>query len=172
MNSKVLRTILPRSLAIVFCLAYATPIAAQDVGLPLGERPEPVVIEDLDGEAVDLAEFIGERPVLLEFWATWCPLCEALQPRFDAAHEQFGEHVEFVTIAVAVNQSQRVVRRHLERRPIPGRVLWDTRGRATRAFAAPTTSYVVLLDADGVVTYTGTGSDQEITAAIERIIER
>lgn len=48
--------------------------AAQEVGLPIGTEVEAVQIEDLDGEPVDLAEYIGEKPVLFEFWATWCPL--------------------------------------------------------------------------------------------------
>lgn len=159
------------ALALALAPALAAPGAAQDVGLPLGERPEPVVVEDLEGAPVDLADFIGERPVLLEFWATWCPLCDALQPRIDEAWERYGDEVEFIVVAVAVNQSPRTVRRHLERRPMPGRIVWDARGRATRAFMAPTTSYVVLLDATGAVAYTGVGSEQEITRAIERVLK-
>lgn len=144
--------------------------AAQEVGLPIGEKATPVVLEDLDGTPVDLDEIIGTRPVVLEFWATWCPLCEALAPEFEAAHARFGDRAAFVTVAVAVGQSKRAVRRHLERHPVPGTVLWDTDGRATRAFQAPTTSYVVILDADGRVAYTGVGAEQKITEALERLL--
>ncbi len=144
--------------------------SAQDVGLPLGTVPDAVVLEDLDGEPVDLADHIGQGPVLLEFWATWCPLCEALEPRMEAAYERYGDEVEFLVVAVGVNQSPRRIRRHLEDAPIPGRVLWDGRGRASRAFQAPTTSYIVVLDADGRVTYTGTGEDQDIVAAVEAVV--
>ncbi len=52
-----------------------------------------------------------------------------------------------------------------------GQVLWDTDGRAVRAFMAPSTSYVVVLDAAGRVAYTGLGEDQDIEAAIERALE-
>lgn len=162
----------PLALAFALALALAAPSAAQDVGLPLGERPDPVILEDLDGQAVDLADFLGQRPVLLEFWATWCPLCDALQPRIDEAHERFGDEVEFLIVAVGVNQTPRAVRRHVARNDMRGRVLWDGRGAATRAFMAPTTSYVVLLDAAGAVAYTGMGSDQDIVAAIERVLGR
>lgn len=158
--------------AFVVLLALAVlprEVMAQDVGLPIGEKATPVVLEDLDGNAVDLGEIIGTRPVVVEFWATWCPLCEALGPEFEAAHERFGDRVAFITIAVAVGQTRRAVRRHLDRHPVPGTVLWDTDGRATRAFQAPTTSYVVILDADGRVAYTGVGEDQEIAKALERL---
>jgi thiol-disulfide isomerase/thioredoxin len=149
----------------------ARPAAAQDaVGIALGAVPEAVVIEDLEGNAVDLAEVIGRKPVLLEFWATWCPVCAELQPRFEAAHARYGEEVEFLVVAVAVNQSKRSIERHLTRQPLPGRILWDTNGRATRAFLAPTTSYVVVLDAAGQVVYTGVGGEQDLEAAVGRAV--
>ena len=87
-----------------------------------------------------------------------------------AAHEQYGDQVNFIAVSVAVNQSKRSIKRHLEKRPVPHIVLWDTRGRAVRAFAAPTTSYVALLDVDGRVVYTGVGGDQDIEAAIRRVV--
>ncbi len=155
--------------AAVVAAAVTQPAAAQavgEVGIPIGSVPEPVVIEDLDGAAVDLAELFGETPVLLEFWATWCELCEALIPELEDAYRQFGDRVEFRAVSVAINQTKRSIRRHLERHPVSFPVLWDTRGRATRALQAPTTSYIAILDADGRVVYTGVGADQEIVRAL------
>ena len=149
-------------------LAAAAPLAAQDaeIGIARGSVPPAVTIEDLDGNAVDLGRWIGKTPVVFEFWATWCPLCEKLFPRMETAHARYGDSVAFVVVAVAVNQSQRTIRRHLERHPMPFTVLWDARGRAVRAFEVPTTSYVAVLDASGRVVYTGTGEDQDIQAAV------
>lgn len=150
--------------------AMPTALRAQDAGLPLGTVPEAVVLEDLEGRPVDLGDYIGKKPVLVEFWATWCPVCEALQPRIEAAHRRFGDDVAFLVVAVGINQNPGRIRRHLERHPMPGLLLWDGQGRAARAFQAPTTSYVVVLDASGRVVYTGTGEDQEIEAAIEKAV--
>lgn len=142
-----------------------------DLGIALGAKPPAVTIEDLDGRPVDLGQVVGKKPVLLEFWATWCPLCEALLPRLEAAHRRYGGQVEFVAIAVAVNQSQSSVKRHLARHPMPFRFLWDRNGNAVRAFQAPSTSYVVVLDAAGKVAYTGSGDDQDIDAAVRRVVK-
>lgn len=148
------------------------PLRAQDdLGLPLGTAAQPVVIEDLAGRPVDLGELIGKRPVLLEFWATWCPLCRALEPKLEAAVRRYGDRVAFVAVAVAVNQNQASIKRHLERHPLPLTVLWDTNGRAVRAFQAPGTSYVVILDAAGRVRYTGAGEDQDLEAAVGKVVE-
>ena len=128
-------------------------------------------LEDLDGNPVHLSDYMGERPILIEFWATWCPVCAKLEPELQRAYERFGEHVTFLVVAVGINQSPRSIRRHLEEHPVPYPVLWDGRGRAVRAYMAPTTSYIAILDADGKVTYTGVGEDQDLVGALQRLLE-
>ena len=141
--------------------------AQQDqIGIAVGEQPVAAELEDLNGNPVSLEDYIGDKPVVIEFWATWCPVCGKLKPQFDAVSAEYGEAVEILFMAVAVNQSQRRVRRYVEGTPHPGEMLWDGDGNAVRAFSAPSTSYVVVLDLDGRVTYTGVGENQDIMAAI------
>jgi peroxiredoxin len=152
-------------------IAIAMPSFAigQDViGIPVGETPPAVTLENLNGDTVSLARWIGKKPVIVEFWATWCPICEELLPRMEAAHKKYGARAEFVVVAVAVNQSKNSVRRHLDRHPMPFTFLWDGSGAAVRAFQAPSTSYIAVLDVKGRVVYTGVGADQDIEAALER----
>ena len=157
------------ALLVALCLA-ALPLTARaqdDVGLPLGTKAQAVTIQDLDGKPVDLGQYLGKPPVLLEFWATWCPLCRALEPKMAAAQKQFGDKVRFIAVAVAVNESPASIKRRLARDPYLLPVLWDANGAAVRAFDAPSTSYVVTLDASGKVRYTGSGEDQDIDAAVQ-----
>lgn len=139
------------------------------MGIAIGATPPAVTIADLDGHPTDLGAMVGKQPVLFEFWATWCPLCAALMPRLDSAYTRYHNTVAFVAIAVAVNESPASVKRHLAKQPVPFRFLWDTNGGAVRAFQAPSTSYVVLLDAKGRVVYTGVGEDQNIEAALQKV---
>jgi len=157
---------------IVLSACAAVRLSAQDddAGIGLGHTPPPVTIEDLDGRTVELARFIGQRPALIEFWATWCPICRALQPKLDSAHARYGARVQFIAVAVAVNETPAAVRRHLAQHPKPYPFLWDTNGNAVRAFQAPTTSYVVALDPHGKVVYTGVGEDQNLEAALARAV--
>src|SRR2546426_5991554 len=138
------------------------------IGIPVGETPPPVTLQNLNGDSVSLSQWIGKKPVIIEFWATWCPICAELLPRMEAAHKKYGDRAEFLVIAVAVNESQNTVRRHLEKQPMPFTFLWDGNGAAVRAFQAPNTSYVAVLDTKGRVVYTGVGADQDIEAALRR----
>lgn len=154
-------------------LLFLTPgwLPAQDViGIPVGETPPAVTLETLNGDTVSLARWVGKKPVIVEFWATWCPICEELLPRLEAAQRKLGDRAEFLIVAVAVNQSKNSVRRHLERHPMPFTFLWDAQGAAVRAFQAPSTSYIAILDAKGRVVYTGVGADQDIEIALNRAV--
>ena len=160
-------------LAVLVAGAHqAAPLAAQDtrIGIARGAVPAGFSLADVQGGEVDLSNYFGDGPVVLEFWATWCENCEALHPRMLEAHERYGDKVDFFAIAVAVGQSQRRVKSHLEEHPVPYPTLWDSRGVAVRAFETPATSYIVILDASGRVAYTGIGRDQDVDTAIREVL--
>lgn len=169
---KVMSTAL---LGVVAALLTVAPaLQAQDpddVGIPVGSMPAAPKIEDLAHNQVDLAKYVGHGPVLLEFWAQWCPVCKELQPRMTAAHAKYGKQVTFIAVSVAVNETPASIQKHLTEHPVPYQVLWDSGGNATRAFVAVATSYVVILNAKGVVVYTGTGSDQDIDGALAKALK-
>ena len=140
--------------------------ANSQAGVQVGETAPDFTLPALDGGSLSLAQFRGQV-VVVNFWATWCPLCRALEPKMAAAQKQFGDKVRFIAVAVAVNESPASIKRRLARDPYLLPVLWDANGAAVRAFDAPSTSYVVTLDAAGKVRYTGSGEDQDLTAAVQ-----
>jgi thiol-disulfide isomerase/thioredoxin len=144
-------------------------LRAQESGIAVGTRAPAVTVNDLDGKPVDLGQYIGKRPVFLEFWATWCEQCEALLPRLRAAHAAYGSQVEFIGVNVTVNQSPERVRKYLQTHQPGFRALYDDQGTSIRAFQVPATSYVVILDRAGKVVYTGTGASQEFDGVLGKI---
>jgi thiol-disulfide isomerase/thioredoxin len=146
------------------------PLMAQgEAGIAVGAKAPVLSVNDLDGKPVDLGQWIGKKPVLIEFWATWCGNCEALLPRFKEAHAKFGGRVEFLGVNVTVNQTPERVRRYASEHAVPFRMLYDDKGASTRAYMAPATSYVVIIDAAGRVVYTGVGTEQQFEAALMRV---
>ena len=159
----------PLCASILLLLGLAGPARAQDEGIALGARAPAVVVNDIDGKPVNLADYIGKKPILLEFWATWCTVCEELLPKVKAAHAAYGEKVIFLGVNVTVNQTPERVRRWIASNNPPYRTLYDDKGVSTRAYEAPVTSYIVIIDSAGKVAYTGTGADQDLSGALARV---
>lgn len=159
------------SLALALAATFtAAPMAAQDLGIEVGAKAPAVTVQSLDGKTVDLGNYIGKTPMLIEFWATWCPNCKELMPALLDAEKKFGKQVKFVAIAVAINQSPEKVRRFLAAHPLPHDTWYDLDGKAAGAFDAPATSYVVVLDKSGRVVYTGLGGKQDLEAALKKAL--
>ncbi|MDH3207813.1 MAG: TlpA family protein disulfide reductase [Gemmatimonadota bacterium] len=162
--------------AAILALALSPPaLSAQSggVSLALGTPGPGAELQDLEGNTVQLLDYVeAGKPTVIEFWATWCEQCEALQPQFDQLQARYGSEVNVVAVAVGVSQSVRRVRRHLEDHDPGYPFLYDARGAAVRAYNASTTSIVVMLDADGKVAYTGVGTDQDLLRAAESLLQR
>jgi thiol-disulfide isomerase/thioredoxin len=150
-------------------VSLATPALAQDLGIEVGSKAPAVIVHTLDGKQVDLGQYIGKKPMLIEFWATWCGNCRELMPALLEAEKKHGKNVKFLALAVAINQSPERVRRFIAAHPVPHETLYDTEGKAAGAFDAPATSYVVVLDKTGKVVYTGLGGKQDLEAALKKI---
>jgi thiol-disulfide isomerase/thioredoxin len=155
-------------------LGFVPAIAgAQDSGIMLGTEAPAAAVSTLDGKPANLSQHIGKGPVVMEFWATWCPVCKELAPSMAALKTKYTGKVTFVDVAVSVNQSPALVERFVTAHKMSGVQYYDTKGDATDVYDVPATSYVVIVDKAGKVVYTGVGSDQgpKIEGAIKKILQ-
>jgi len=60
-----------------------------------------VVLQDDAGNRYELTDFL-DKPVFINYWATWCPPCRAEMPTIEKLYEQYGEDVHFLILS---NQS-------------------------------------------------------------------
>lgn len=68
------------------------------------EATEPEVIPapdftvyDKEGNPVKLSDFVG-KPVIINFWASWCGYCMIEMPEFESAYQKHGENVHFLMV--------------------------------------------------------------------------
>jgi thiol-disulfide isomerase/thioredoxin len=143
---------------------------AQDSGIPIGTQAPAAAVETLDGAPFDLSTYVGKGPVLLQFWATWCGNCKALEPQIEAAIQKYGAKMKFVAVAVSVNQSVARVKAYRDAHRMKQDIVYDHKGNAAGNYEAPATSFIVVVDASGKVVYTGVGADQNIEAAVRKAL--
>ena len=165
-------TTLARRVAIGLAATLVTAriATAQDSGIEIGKMAPAAAVQTLDGKPADLSQFVGKKPALMEFWATWCPECHALEPTIKAMHAKYGSKVTFVGVAVSVNQDAALVKKYVEKHKLPWTQVYDAKGNATDKYDVPATSYVVVIDKTGKVVYTGVGGTQDIEKAIKKVM--
>ena len=144
--------------------------AQETIGLEKGTQAPAAAAQTLDGQPADLATYVGKTPVIMEFWATWCPNCAELEPTMKAMHAKYGDKMTFVGVAVSVNESPERVKLYVEKHAIPWIQVFDKKGNASGAYDAPATSYVVVLDKAAKVVYTGLGGKQDLETAIKKAL--
>lgn len=101
-----------------------------------------------DGSQGSLAE-LGGRPVVLNFWASWCTPCLKEMPDFEEVHQELGDRVAFVGINVrdGVDPATRMI----ERTGVTYELGRDPSGELVLAFGGVILPTTVLVDADGTV---------------------
>jgi thiol-disulfide isomerase/thioredoxin len=154
--------------AFVSFAAGSHRVFAQEGGIAVGAMAPGAAVQTLDGKAADLSQYIGKTPVVLEFWATWCPLCKKLEPAMQTARDKYAGKVAFVSVGVKDNQTADKQMAYVNQARMSGAFVFDRDGNAVTAYKAPHTSYVVVIDRTGKVVYTGVGPEQNIDAAVAK----
>jgi thiol-disulfide isomerase/thioredoxin len=170
MNQRVHRNLLRLTAVAAIVAASASTARAQEGGIMVGATAPSAKVVMLDGMATDINKFYGDKPVVLEFWATWCPLCKALEPAMQAAREKHAGKVTFVSVGVSSNQTAMRQKEYIDKQHLGGEFVFDQDNAAVKAFSVPHTSYIVVIDKHRKVVYTGVGEKQDIEAAIQKAI--
>lgn len=110
----------------------------------------PIVLPDLTGKAQAVADFPG-FPLLLNFWATWCPPCRAEMGSLDRLHKEFVAG-GFYVLGVSVDEDINLVREFLFQERLGFPVLSDPKGRvAVSLLGSDVVPVSVLVGRDGVI---------------------
>ena len=114
-----------------------------------GETAPDFTLIDLEGQPVSLSDWQG-RPVLINFWATWCGPCEVEMPAVQAAYEAHQED-GLVVLAVAVEDTAENVERFFAKHDLTFQPLMDD-GVVSRAYRVPGLPTSFFVNADGQIT--------------------
>jgi thiol-disulfide isomerase/thioredoxin len=154
------------SLSLAVLLAAASAASAQESGIAVGAQGPAAKVLTLDGKTIDIGSYVGKQPMLIEFWAFWCPNCKELEPSLIALQKKYGSKMKFLAVAVSVNETIDRVKTFTAKKRYAHQTVYDGKGEATEAYDVPATSYVVILDKAGKVVYTGLGGKQNLEPGI------
>jgi len=137
--------------------------------VPPGEAAPDFSLPDRSGRSYSLANFRG-RPLLIDFWATWCGPCRKTMPEVQRLHEQYGRQLQVVGINIEGNSPD--VLGYLDEGGYTFPVLFDSGNWdsiVALSYGVSSIPRTFLLDRIGRVLYVGHPrglSEEQIQAAI------
>lgn len=127
---------------------------AQNAGHGLvGEAAPKFAVKNLTGE--DVAVEAKGKPYIINFWATWCPPCQAEIPDIAAFYAAHKDQVDFY--AVNLQEEAAPVQKFLSDRGVELPVLLDAKGEAATLYGVRAIPTTVVVNAEGKVVYRRTG---------------
>ena len=111
-------------------------------------------VYDGDGNEVHLSDYKG-KPVVLNFWATWCYYCKEEMPDFDRAYEKYPD-VQFLMVNATdgIQETMASAKEYVEQEGFQFDVLFDTNFDAVNAYQVSGFPATFFIDENGnLVTY-------------------
>ena len=139
------------------------------IGSSAGSQLAPdFALTKLGGGTISLAEFRGKKPVVVDFWASWCPNCRRDMPNLNRFYEKYKDEVEVIGVNLQENDS--TVRDFVASRGISFPIALDPRGQASNAFGIQYTNTHLLIDINGnlVRAIPGDIRESDIASLIEK----
>ena len=115
-------------------------------------------VYDKDGKAHKLSDFKG-KPVILNFWASWCGPCKNEMPDFQAAYEQYGADIHFVMVNLTDGYQETVesASGFIAQQGYTFPVYYDTDVDAAATYGVSSVPITYFIDAEGYFVAVGQG---------------
>lgn len=146
-----------------------------DSGQEAQKNPAPdFVVTDKDGNEVRLSDFIG-KPVVLNFWASWCGPCKSEMPDFEVAYGKYQEQIHFLMVNLTDGSQETVesASSYISEEGYSFPVYYDTKSEAAltyQVYSVPTSYFI---DAEGnlIAMAQGMINSEQLQQGIDMILE-
>lgn len=119
-------------------IGYAAP--------EIGALAPPFVLESLSGERIDLVSLRG-KPLIINFWASWCVPCQIEMPELQALYEETGVRI----LAINIGEDAETAQTWVNDYGLSFDILLDPRQEIYRLYRLRGQPSTYVLDADGII---------------------
>lgn len=129
-------------------------------------------VEDAQGNTVAFTDFVG-KPIVINFWASWCPPCKAEMPEFETVWQEVGDDVTFLMINATdgARETKEKAATFLAEAGFSFPVYYDVNQEAAYLYGISSLPTTVFIDAEGRILtgYIGMLDEQTLRGGIALI---
>ena len=124
------------------------------------KTPAPdFTVYDVEGKEVHLSDLVG-KPVIINFWATWCTYCVQEMPDFEEKFKEYGDEIHFMMINVTdgTQETEESASAHIKGKGYTFPVYYDMTYDATGQYTTGSLPITYFIDAEGNFVAYGQGA--------------
>lgn len=136
------------SLALLLIL----PVSA--AATQVDKQMVPFAGQDMHGNPLDLKDIIGNKAIMLVFWASWCPNCKVEAPKINDLYKKYGDHgLAIIGIDVGYNDTVKRARVFMEETKMAYPVIFDSDHSITNTYKVQGVPTVIIADRSGTIRF-------------------
>lgn len=124
-----------------------SPQVSPQIGPQVSKIAPDFILTNLIGEKISLGAFRG-KPVLLNFWASWCGPCRQEMPYLQAI---LAEKTGVAILTINIRESQKTVSDFMKRNDYTFPVLLDSDGKVSQSYQIQAIPATFLIDKNGII---------------------
>jgi peroxiredoxin len=160
-------------LLLLSCLVFQLAIAdSQLTGMVKQPPAADFQLPDLDGNIHRLQDYHG-KPIIINFWATWCPPCRAELPSMNRGWKKVKG--EIAMIAVNIGEDEETIKRFMQDYPIDFQVLLDKNASSIQTWPISGLPTTFVVSPDGNIHYQAVGErewdNEELLEKVKYLIK-
>lgn len=126
--------------------------ASAAAGTSAGQEAPDITVTDQNGKALTLSSLQG-KPVVLNFWASWCPPCKEEMPDYQSLYGEYGKQAVFVLVDMVGARGETVStgKAFLSQNKYTFPAYFDTKGAAADAYGVTSIPRSYYIDKNGVI---------------------
>ena len=139
---------------------------AQDFAFAQRQRAPDFSFTDRDGNSLTFSGIVADgKPIVLNFWASWCPACRNETPGFERVYRDFGGEVKFIMLNLTdgVRETVATAQRYIDEGGFTLPVYFDTLQDGAITYGIRFIPATVFIDRDGYIVTAIQGAVDEDT---------
>lgn len=165
------------ALILFFCVLISFNVFSQEEENLAGRKAPNFKLLNIDGKYIELNKEIGNGPLLLSFWATWCKPCLEEMVEFNKIYEQYKDK-DFKILAISTDTEKSVakVKPYIKSKDYKFQVLLDTNSEVARKYYAQQMPYTIMIDKNGSIVYSHLGymkgDEKKVEDLVKELLEK